>query len=549
MQLQRAASGSSDSPGPIASKLPAEVVDKAVVRLCWVSVFAAVTAVILSGLEYLFQPEFAESFKRPALRLTLLGVLFLSGAFIVVQRNGWLKREQLLDLGMVYQIVVAFAIAMFETSIPWDPSEPIRGHSGVAIWLLLCGLLLPKAPLHAAIVAIASTLMWPLAYWVNLKLYDFSPLPANRLAIWLGPIMVTSMWMYIFNRRIVAMQIKSQKAEELGSYELVSRIAHGGMGEVWRAKHKMLARDAAIKLIRPDVLSASNARQESVIRKRFEREARVTARLRSPHTVALFDFGETKDHTFYYVMELLEGIDLQTLVERFGPLHPGRVANIMIQVCESLEEAHRLGLVHRDIKPKNMLLCQLGLQYDFTKILDFGLVKALKQQDHSLVTQEGLTTGTPAYMAPEIALGGENVDGRADLYSLGCVAYFLLTGQLVFSESGAVAQAIAHVQNKPIPPSERTELPIPTGLEDVIMKLLEKDPENRFQSAYELARVLRALPDTPQFCPYAAAEWWQTNMPALTLEPEKESGSSEIPTFGTQTTQVELKSPVGAVRH
>jgi eukaryotic-like serine/threonine-protein kinase len=547
MQLQRASSGSSDSPSPIEAKLPPEIVDKAVSRLCWVSVFAAVTAIVLTALEYFLQPEFAAMLNQPSLRLVLLAVLFFSAGFIAIQRNGWLKKEQLLDLGIIFQVFVAFAIAMFETSMKWDPSDPIRGHSGVAMWLLLCGLLLPKPPLHAAFAALASTAMWPLAYYINLQIFNYPPLPFNRLAVWIAPIIVMAIWMVLFNRRMVAMQIKQHKAEELGSYQLDTLIAHGGMGEVWRARHKMLARDAAIKLIRPDILNSSSARQENVIRKRFEREARATARLRSPHTVALYDFGETKDHTFYYVMELLEGVDLQSLVDKFGPLHPGRVRNILIEACESLEEAHRLGLVHRDIKPKNILLCQLGLQYDFVKVLDFGLVKALRQHtDNTLVTQDGLATGTPAYMAPEVAMGSDDIDGRADLYSLGCVAYFLLTGQLVFTETGAMAQAIAHVQQKPIPPSQRTELPIPAGLEAVIMQLLEKDPGNRIGSAYELARKLRAIRDIPEFCPYAAADWWSTNLPEVVRTPEREPtapGSSDI-----LSTAPELKSPVGMVR-
>src|SRR6185503_17994457 len=197
--------------------------------------------------------------------------------------------------------------------------------------------------------------------------------------------------------------------------------------------------DAAVKLIRPEVLRSSTGRQELLLRKRFEREAQVTASLRSPHTVALYDFGQAKDGTFYYVMELLEGIDLQSLVDRFGPMEPARVANILHQVSQSLEEAHRAGLVHRDIKPRNIILGKLGLQYDFAKVLDFGLVKSLHQDDpgRTMSTMDGVTTGTPAYLSPEVAMGERMIDGRADLYSLGCTAYFLLTGQMVFDAPGA----------------------------------------------------------------------------------------------------------------
>jgi serine/threonine-protein kinase len=290
----------------------------------------------------------------------------------------------------------------------------------------------------------------------------------------------------------------------------------------------MLARDAAIKLIRADVLAGVNARQENVMRKRFEREARATASLRSPHTVALFDFGRTKDHTFYYVMELLDGIDLQSMVERYGPLHPGRVINILIQIAESLEEAHRAGLVHRDIKPRNLILAKMGMQYDFTKVLDFGLVKTNMVQDASIMTLDGVATGTPAYLPPEIALGESKIDGRADLYSLGCVAHYLLTGQLVFAESTPTALALAHVQKPVVPLSERTELPIPPALEMIVMQLLEKKAENRPKSAQELQRRLRAIaPEVQAFTQDDASAWWHTNLPetAARVQPKLEDAT------------------------
>jgi serine/threonine-protein kinase len=278
------------------------------------------------------------------------------------------------------------------------------------------------------------------------------------------------------------------------------------------------------------------------MRKRFEREARATASLNSPHTVALYDFGVTKDGLYYYVMELLDGIDLQTLVERYGPLHPGRVLNILSQAAASLEEAHRAGLVHRDIKPKNLVLAKLGLQYDFVKVLDFGLVKLNDANpDASQMTLDGTATGTPAYLAPEIALGESKIDGRADLYSLGCVAYYLLTGQLVFQESTPTALALAHVSKQPVPVQDRTEMPIPKGLAEIVMKLLEKKPEDRLRSAQELERRLRALADVPSWCPDAAADWWHTNLP--------ETAANSQPSLEDRTpTSNALHSPV-AMRH
>lgn len=517
MQVARASSGL-DSPSPIALKLPPAMVQKAAERLCWISVMCAVTTVVSFSLQNFLQPEMSAMLDKPALRLTLLGLLLLAVGLTAINRFSLVKKETLIDLGVLFQIAVSFAIAMFETSLGWNPNEPVRGLSSVAVWLSLCGLLLPNSPMKAGIAGLLSAGSWPLAYAINLRLYGFAPLPWNRLAIWLFPMFLMAVWMYVLSKRMFKMQLTQQKAEELGSYTLDFMIGKGGMGEVWRAKHKMLARDAAIKLIRPEVLAGVSARQEHVIQRRFEREAKATASLRSPHTVALFDFGKTKDNTFYYVMELLDGIDLQSLVDRYGPMPAGRVVRILNQVCQSLEEAHRAGMVHRDIKPKNIFLARLGLEYDFAKVLDFGLVKTLMREDMSVHTMEGTATGTPAYLSPEIAMGEQAIDGRADLYSLGCVAYFLLTGQMVFTETNPTALAIAHVQKPPVPPSQRTELPIPPALEEIVMQLLEKDPTKRIFSAQELSRRLRCLRNQLTWSEDDAAAWWQTNLPEQRVE-------------------------------
>jgi len=413
----------------------------------------------------------------------------------------------------LFQVTIAFSIAMFETTFEWNPSIPVLGHSGVAIWLALCGLLLPNEPLQSALAAVLSALAWPAAYYLNLNLHGFTPLPWNRLLIWILPLLLVAVWMYVLNKRIYSMQWKQLKAEELGSYKLDYLIGKGGMGEVWRAKHTMLARDAAVKLIRGDVLAGASGRQEAMIRQRFEREANATASLLSPHTVALYDFGRTADNTYYYVMELLNGIDLQTIVDQYGPMHAGRVANVLLGVASSLAEAHRAGMVHRDIKPKNIVLAKLGLQYDFVKVLDFGLVKSKYMTAvNALQTMDGTATGTPAYLPPEIAMGEKKIDGRADLYSLGCVAYFLLTGKLVFDEPTTTAMALAHVQKTPRKPSE-LGVTVPEGLEKIIMQLLEKKPEDRIESAEELHRRVRALKDLPKWCEDAAMGWWLEKLP------------------------------------
>jgi serine/threonine-protein kinase len=226
---------------------------------------------------------------------------------------------------------------------------------------------------------------------------------------------------------------------------------------------------------------------------RFRREAEAAARLRSPHTVELYDFGVTEDGTLYLVMELLEGSNLEHLVREHGPLAPSRVIHILRQVCESLDEAHSQGLVHRDIKPANIHLGRLGLRKDFVKVLDFGLVRSFAgPSDESLTGAAGMTPGTPAYMAPEMAHDGK-VDGRADLYSLGCVAYYLLTGHLVFESETPLQTILKHLQATPEPPSRRTDRPIPAALEALVLACLAKRPEDRPPSAAALSQSLAGV--------------------------------------------------------
>jgi serine/threonine-protein kinase len=212
-------------------------------------------------------------------------------------------------------------------------------------------------------------------------------------------------------------------------------------------------------------------------------------------------------------MELLDGISLQTLVSTFGPQPPSRIRSILLQVCESLEEAHQQSLVHRDLKPSNVMLCKLALEHDFVKVLDFGLAKCAACEDATQLTMEGVTAGTPGYIAPEVALGETMIDGRADLYALGCMAYFLLTGTVVFVDANPMTVALKHVQATPEPPSTRTELPIPRELERIVMQCLEKKPSDRPSSAREIAAMLEVL-DLPPWTEDDAAEWWERNLPA-----------------------------------
>jgi eukaryotic-like serine/threonine-protein kinase len=306
------------------------------------------------------------------------------------------------------------------------------------------------------------------------------------------------------------------EAQELGSYQLVELLGRGGMGEVWRARHRLLARTAAIKLIRPELLGAGTTAETAAMLRRFEREAQATAALTSPHTIRVFDFGETGDQRFYYVMELLEGRDLQSLVREFGPLPAARAQFLLRQMCHSLAEAHARGLVHRDVTPSNVYLCRMGLDYDFVKVLDFGLVKfnGRRSFEPEPKGKPLRTTGTPAFMAPEIILGAD-VDQRADVYAIGCVAYYLLTGQPVFEGSTPRELFTMHLQAAPVPPSHRAELPIPRELDAIVLACLEKDPRHRPQDAAAVLDMLLRCRTSDSWDNELARVWWERHLVEL----------------------------------
>jgi DNA-binding NtrC family response regulator len=298
----------------------------------------------------------------------------------------------------------------------------------------------------------------------------------------------------------------------IGSYRLMTRLGSGGMGEVWLGRHRLLARPAAVKLIRPDV--QPGIAREQLIR-RFQREAQVTAGLRSPHTVQLYDFGVNESGSFYYVMELLQGLDLHQIVTRFGPQPAERVVMLLRQACQSLAEAHEHGLVHRDIKPANLFVTALGLEYDYLKVLDFGIVKDRPGQDTTMLTAQGIVQGTPAFMAPELVSGEHAADGRTDLYSLACTGYWALTGQPVFQANTPAQMLLHHVQATPLRPSQVSELPIPRELETILLKCLEKDPAGRPASALELDAQLAHVPSNAPWTQGRARAWWEAHAPQV----------------------------------
>jgi serine/threonine-protein kinase len=509
------------------------MVEAAVSRLRWISLICAGLTGLAVYLEGQLQPEVSRLLKDPILALVLLSVVLSALGINAIQRYRLVSPVGILNLGLAFEVVVAAAISFSETALPRLPDGPVLGASKVALWIGLVGLLIPNKPWIKFVTALACATTWPCAYVLNLHLYAYEPLRWNRLLIWIHLPYVMAFVNFGLSRRMWVMEQAFQKARELGSYHLVSLIGKGGMGEVWRARHGMLARDAAIKVIRADLMMMRRGYDSVIVRKRFEQEAQAIASLRSPHTVHLYDFGVSEDGSPYYVMELLDGVSLQVLVNKFGPQPLSRVVHILRQVCGSLEEAHRQGLIHRDIKPNNIFSCAVGVECDFVKVLDFGLVKNVSQEKAMHLTAPGGLAGTPAYIAPEVALGARSIDARLDIYALGCVAYFLLTGSPVFDEKTASAMVMAHVHKTPVPPSQRSGMPVPSEFESVILRCLAKRPEERPQSALELSRLIAAIAGVPEWTPEDAETWWQTHLPVSSsyrnaLQPRSAGRQREI---------------------
>jgi eukaryotic-like serine/threonine-protein kinase len=302
----------------------------------------------------------------------------------------------------------------------------------------------------------------------------------------------------VASKVIYGLQEKAREARQLGQYALEQRIGQGGMGEIYRARHAMLRRPTAVK-----IMSAQGS--EAQLR-RFEREVQLTARLTHPNTISIYDYGRTPGGLFYYAMELLDGLTLEQLIERHGPLPAGRVIHLLLQVCGALKEAHGVGLIHRDIKPANIYLCQRGEIPDFVKVLDFGLVRELNGDRNVSLSSADAVVGTPLYLSPEAILKPSQIDARADIYGLGGVAYFLATGTTPFTGQNMVEICGHHLHTEPEPPSRRR--PLAGDLERVILSCLAKDPAARPQTAAALIGALEACVDARSWSQRDAEAWW-----------------------------------------
>jgi eukaryotic-like serine/threonine-protein kinase len=467
-------------------------------------------------LSYLLQPKPPvmpdSAILRMFERLAAINIVASLGLFWYIRRAER-KPRLLLNLGLGYELLIALSIGVLD----WHLTPP-AGTSWIAIIILIFSAIIPSPPRKTLVTAFLAASMDPVGAliwkatgqqvpgWLEVFVYAFP----NYLCAAIAP---------LISHVIIGLAREVRKAREMGSYVLGERLGGGGMGEVWQATHRFLARPAAIKLIRPEVLEAATKTHAGVLIERFRREARAAANLRSPHTIQLYDFGVTSDGTFYYVMELLNGMDLQTLVEHHGALQPSRAVHILQQACESLGEAHDRGLVHRDIKPANIQVCCMGDYFDFVKVLDFGLVKTQAPTEDLRLTGPNVVAGTPAYLSPETALG-EPVDRRADIYALGCVAYWMLTGRYVFEVQGALQMVSRHIHTPPEPPSRYSAFMVPHDLEQVVLACLAKRPSDRPQSTRELSDRLGQCDLESPWTREDARRWWETRStpePAVAL--------------------------------
>jgi len=447
--------------------------------------------------------------------VVFLVVWLVTAATFYIARKGNLSAEWLLRIGMAFEVFVAAAISVLIVELTWFAGERVGIlWSGVAVWVILYPMVVPNSPKATLITAIIAASTEPLAVFA-FAAAGIGQLPEAQIFLrYLWPNAVAVVLAALMSGVIYQLGQKLSRAREMGSYKLENKLGEGGMGEVWKGTHRLLARPAAVKLISPDRLGADTAAAEKALR-RFEREAQATSQLRSPHTIGIYDFGLSRDGTFYYVMEMLDGLDLQSLVDDHGTQTDERVVHILRQACHSLYEAHLGGLIHRDIKPGNLFLCRYGVDLDFVKVLDFGIVK---QQEvagpaGAQLTAVDMIAGTPAFLPPEMGLAEQHVDGRADLYSLGCVGYWLLTGQLLFEGMNAMATIVSHIHDEPEPISTRAGRQVHSGLEALIMRCLAKKPDDRPQDARDLYRLLGELDIAGKWTDERAAEWWEKNRP------------------------------------
>jgi hypothetical protein len=461
---------------------------------------------------------YAALWPLPGSAFAAVGIV-LSVILAMLARRLHQRPQLLLDLSLVFQVAFAFLVGMLHY---W--TLPGGGLSPLTVIILIFPMIAPNSVPKILLASLVSATMDPLGFGLAALRGVESQLPTSTMLLQFLPTYAMAFVAVIPAQIVRRLGREVRQARELGSYRLGGRIGSGGMGEVYHAEHRHLARPAAIKLIRPDILGAHATGNAPVALERFRREAQAVATLRSPHTTALYDFGVTEDGRPYLVMELLDGMGLDELVERYGPLPPERAAYLVAQACASLAEAHHRGMVHRDVKPSNLFTTRQGLEFDFVKVLDFGIVKDRLGHESTTLTTPDTATGTPEYMAPEVAMGEEEIDGRVDVYALGCVLYWLVTGKPVFEASSPRRMLHLHITEPPPAPSTRTELDVPAEFDDVVLACLAKNPADRPASARELARRLAAIPFAELWTAERAQGWWETHVPGRDVRGSYDKG-------------------------
>jgi hypothetical protein len=486
-------------------------------------------------------------FGHPALVIHVAAIL-LAGSQWLLCRSGQRSRAtvDLIDAGGLIGSMALYCALVFAESIARE--HAIAVHSAGAEILLVAVILLALILTHAIIVpatvprALALSLACGAlgtltAYVLTAEVFPSEVLlgkpwlplaEATYLAMWSGLGVTVAM---IAARVIHGLKQRVWDANKVGQYTLEDRIGEGGMGIVYLARHALLRRATAVKLLHP-------GRAGETALRRFEQEARITSTLTHPSTIAIFDFGRTPEGVFYYAMEYLDGVTLADLIAHDGAQKPARVVQILRQVCGSLDEAHSAALIHRDIKPANLMLCVRGLIPDQVKVLDFGLVKAGGEHVGTGLSAEGALLGTPAYLAPEAILDSAGVDATVDLYALGAVGYELLVGQPVFEGNTIVEVSLHHLQSEPVPPSLRSSQPIPLALEQLVLRCLAKDPAQRPASAGEMMASLDQLVEVGSWTIDDARSWWRDRAPSIRREVlDRRRGES---TPGPRTVAIDL---------
>jgi serine/threonine-protein kinase len=453
----------------------------------------------------------AHLWPLPGRYLTLAG---LTALVLALATDRLKSRPRVLrDLGLVVMVATCGLLAVLET---WAPVRAPGRLSWVCLIILLYPSIAADSPGRtlAASLAAAATVPAAVIYaWLR-----GVPLPEGglRVLLLLVPPFLAAALAVVPAQVIRRLGREVRKARELGSYRLGALLGEGGMGEVYEATHQLLARPAAVKLIRSDYLGRVDTESAQSAIERFRREATAAAMLRSPHTIELYDFGPTGDGSFYFAMERLEGVSFEGLVQRFGPVPPERVLYLLRQACLSLAEAHAHGLVHRDIKPTNLYACRMGLEVDFVKVLDFGLVKErLPEAEAALkLTAADALTGTPAFMAPEAALGDPDIDHRVDIYALGCVAYWMLTSQLPFNAANTIQMLYKQANERPKPPSAGAQQSVPAAVDALVLDCLAKAPGDRPGDALKLIERIDACTGMEPWTGSRAQAWWERHLPA-----------------------------------